>query len=375
MLRQPVRPFLPLLGALLAAAPSARAQCPENGPIQTYVGAGTITCPCFVANEEALTIIVAGMIPAADYPIQITKIGIGWGSQSGGAPQTVEDSLVVYTSNPTGAATPAYQYFAPQMTDGFINEFDITATAPVATINAPPFAVGIRFFNTNDQTVVGPGAPSTIEDGNGCTPGRNKIKAVSGLPPGFYDFCALGGSGDWVIYVKYKRASCTGGGGVGTPYCFGDGTGAVLCPCDPGQSGGAGEGCANSFGTGGKISASGIASVSNDQVKLRVENLPPTTSALFFQGNAQQNGGNGAQFGDGLLCVTSSIIRLGTKVTAAGVAEYGFGVGTDPLVSVRGMLPGGGGVRHYQVWYRNSAAFCTAAAFNLSNGLTINWAP
>lgn len=371
MLRAPL--FLAL--APLALASVASAQCTELGPVQNYVGAGTITCPCFVANEEALTVFTAGSIPAADFPIVITKIGIAWGSQGGGAPATVEDSLVVYTSNPTGGATPAYQYFAPQMTDGFINEFDITTTAPVATINSLPFAVGIRFFNTNDQTVVGPGAPSTVEDGNGCSPGKSKIKAISGLPPGFYDFCTLGGSGDWVIFIKYERANCSGGGGVGTAYCFGDGTGSVLCPCDPGQSGGPGEGCANSTGTGGKLSGAGLADVSNDSLTLHVEGLPPTVSALFFQGLAQQNGGNGAPFGDGLLCVTSGVIRLGTRVTSGGMVDFGAGVPGDPLISVRGMLPGGGGTRHYQTWYRNAASFCTASTFNLSQGLTIQWTP
>jgi len=370
-----VVPFLTLaLSAFVSTAP-ARAQCPEQGPIQTYVGAGTITCPCFVAGEEALAIFQPGMIPAADFPIEITKIAIGWGSQNGGAPQSVEDSLVVYTSNPTGAATPAYQYFAPALTDGFINEFDITTTAPIALINSAPFAVGLRFFNTNDQSAVGPGYPSTVEDSNGCTSGRNKIKAVSGLPPGFYDFCFLGGSGDWVIYIKYERANCGPGGGVGTAYCFGDGSGATACPCDPGQSGGPGEGCANSFGTGGKLSASGIAQVSNDQVVLRVESLPPSTNALFFQGTAQTNGGNGQHFGDGILCAGGSVIRLGTRTTSGGVAQFGYGIAGDPLVSVRGQIPGGGGTRHYQVWYRNSASFCTAAVFNLSQGLTIPWAP
>jgi hypothetical protein len=33
------------------------------------------------------------------------------------------------------------------------------------------------------------------------------------------------------------------------------------------------------------------------------------------------------------------------------------------------------GVRHYQVWYRNAALFCTPSTFNLTNGTSVNWAP
>lgn len=372
MLRAPSRVAFPLL-ALALAATDARSQCPELGPVQNFAGAGTITCPCFVPNEEALA--VFNQVPAAEFPIVITKIAIGWGSQNGGALPAVEDALVVYNGIPSGGATPAYEYFAPQLTDGFINEFDLTTTAPTALINSGPFTVGLRFFNQVNVPSGGVYPPSTVEDSNGCQPGKNRIKVVSGLPPGFYDACALGVSGDWVIYVKYERASCGGGGTVGTPYCFGDGSGPVLCPCDPGQSGNAGEGCANSTGRGAQLTASGIASVANDQVLLRGEGLPATASSLFFQGNNQQNGGNGAPFGDGLLCVSSSVIRLATRTASAGVAQYGFGIAGDVPVSVRGALPGGGGVRHYQVWYRNAAAFCTASTFNLSSALTIQWTP
>jgi hypothetical protein len=44
-------------------------------------------------------------------------------------------------------------------------------------------------------------------------------------------------------------------------------------------------------------------------------------------------------------------------------------------VSVRGAIPAASTQRHYQVWYRNAAAFCTPSTFNLSNGLTIHWLP
>jgi hypothetical protein len=43
-------------------------------------------------------------------------------------------------------------------------------------------------------------------------------------------------------------------------------------------------------------------------------------------------------------------------------------------LSVRGMITSPG-TREYQVWYRNSAAFCAPETFNLTNGWEIAWLP
>ena len=36
-------------------------------------------------------------------------------------------------------------------------------------------------------------------------------------------------------------------------------------------------------------------------------------------------------------------------------------------------VPAVGATRYYQVVYRNSAAFCTSATFNTTNGMQISW--
>jgi hypothetical protein len=93
---------------------------------------------------------------------------------------------------------------------------------------------------------------------------------------------------------------------------------------------------------------------------------------LYFQGTNPQNGGLGSVFGDGLRCAGGSVVRLGTKLNAAGASAYP--VGGDPPISVRGMIPGAGATRFYQAWYRNSALFCTPnATFNLTNGWRVTW--
>jgi hypothetical protein len=150
---------------------------------------------------------------------------------------------------------------------------------------------------------------------------------------------------------------------MGTPYCFGDGTGTA-CPC--GNNGAAGQGCASSVNANGALlNATGSASIANDTLVLHGSGMP-NSSCLYFQGTTQIS----AQFGDGLRCAGGSVIRLGTKTNVSGASQYP--AAGDPSVSVRGAVTSPG-VRNYQVWYRNAAAFCTPSTFNLSNGVSITW--
>ncbi len=150
-------------------------------------------------------------------------------------------------------------------------------------------------------------------------------------------------------------------------FCSGDGTGTA-CPC--GNSGSSGNGCASSVSPdGAHISSSGIASLSNDTLVLHGSAMP-NSSALYFQGTAQTAGGNGVLFGDGLRCVSGSIVRLKTVVNSAGASHYPQA--GDPAVSVRGLIAAPG-TRNYQIWYRNAAAFCTPSTFNLTNGVQVDW--
>jgi len=160
--------------------------------------------------------------------------------------------------------------------------------------------------------------------------------------------------------LEYTRDTAIG-------YCFGDGS-ATPCPCA--NFGAAGRGCANSVvPQGGQLLSSGAASLSGDTWVLQASGMPNST-ALYFQGTTQQNGGNGTAFGDGVRCVGGTIVRLGTKTNVAGASQY-----PEPgnlSISVKGgvMTPG---LRTYQVWYRNSAAFCTPSTFNLTNGWQVFW--
>lgn len=154
------------------------------------------------------------------------------------------------------------------------------------------------------------------------------------------------------------------------PNVCSNGPGELGCPCN--NTGLAGRGCNNSFNTGGGLlQSSGVPRVSADTFVLDVLGLSPTTSCLFFQGTS--NPVEVFPFGDGVRCVAGTVIRLGTKTTVAGAAQ--FPSGPDPLIHVRGQIPAGGATRFYQAWYRNVAAFCTPDGFNLTNAVRVVWGP
>jgi hypothetical protein len=167
-------------------------------------------------------------------------------------------------------------------------------------------------------------------------------------------------------------------GGVGTafaPYCFSDVSGAP-CPCANNAAPGSGVGCLSSIGSGGRLSATGGATLANDTWVLTASGIP-NGPGLFFQGTAQLAGGTGIAFGDGLLCAGGPLVRLGI-VNAVGNAST-YPTGATPPNNVPVSVKGGtapGNVRSYQLWYRDAdLSFCTTAVFNLTNALSLTWAP
>ena len=161
------------------------------------------------------------------------------------------------------------------------------------------------------------------------------------------------------------------------PYCFG----VAPAPCNCGNNGAPGNGCANFMHLAGANLAGNApgdhASVSDDQVVLAATDMIQLSICLFVQGSQMADGGFGVPFGDGLLCIGGEIVRLGAKLTPLGTASYPGP--WDPPVSERGMIRPGGALAHYQVIYRVPTAFslCGRASygFNWTNGVLIDWAP
>ncbi len=178
----------------------ALGSCPDEPPLENFVITGsTISVPGFAQGEECAVILNA---PASHYPIEITKVRIGWSSPGGGGPQSLEDAIRIY---PAGLPNPGpfqYEIEGPLLTDGGINEFDLTLAQGTGSriVNSGPFTVSLAIANSQS-----PGDPAPIHDANGCQPGKNAVLVNGAL---WFDACILGVSGDWIMSVTYRRVNC-----------------------------------------------------------------------------------------------------------------------------------------------------------------------
>jgi hypothetical protein len=151
----------------------------------------------------------------------------------------------------------------------------------------------------------------------------------------------------------------------GVAFCAGDGSGTA-CPC--GASGAAGYGCPSSVSAlGGKLTATGAASVGADSLAL-LSTLVPNGPAIYMQ----CSGTVSLPFGDGLVCMSVGIVRLGVVFASGGSSVYPGGSTPAPM-----HLAGStqmGDLRHYQAWYRDAAiGFCAPEVFNFTNGISVTW--
>lgn len=151
-------------------------------------------------------------------------------------------------------------------------------------------------------------------------------------------------------------------------YCFGDGSN-VQCPCGNNSAFLSGQGCLSSIGVGGLLAASGTARITNDTLTLSASNMP-NDLCVFVQGTAQSGSGFGTVFGDGLLCVAGSLVRLSTTTNVSGASQFPNG---GRSISAQGGVASIGVVRNYQAWFRDTAAFCQADTFNFTNAITVTW--
>ncbi len=159
-------------------------------------------------------------------------------------------------------------------------------------------------------------------------------------------------------------------GGAGVPFCFGDGRGSA-CPCGNESPVGGASGCLNSTGLGGKLTASGVPSLAGDTLVLAGSQMT-NSLCVYFQGTLRENESSGSPLGDGLLCASGAIVRLGATTNAGGASSFPLG-GQPGIASQGGVLAPG--TRTYQVTYRNSAPFCTSATSNYTNGWSVFWIP
>jgi hypothetical protein len=158
----------------------------------------------------------------------------------------------------------------------------------------------------------------------------------------------------------------------GTVFCAGDGTLPTACPCS--NYGIEGHGCSNSSNPNGALltvtgftepDPSGL-----ESMVLHGSGMPATSPALYLKSNGHNS--NGVLFGDGVRCVSGTLIRLRTKINVGGQSR--FPEPGDPSLSVKGGTPPGSGITaYYQIYYRNAGDYCAPGTFNMSNGVSVVW--
>ncbi len=156
----------------------------------------------------------------------------------------------------------------------------------------------------------------------------------------------------------------------GSAFCFGDGLDiahTANCPCA--NVGAPGNGCANSANAAG-ANLAGSGDVANDDVSLNASGMPATTTCIFLQGDGLTD----TVFGDGVLCVGGTLVRLRVRSSSLGAASFPDATDSVTLSQRGGVTPGSGVTRVYQTYYRNAAAaFCPPETFNVTNGWRVAW--
>jgi len=189
---------------------------------------------------------------------------------------------------------------------------------------------------------------------------------VAGAPDcnlnGVPDTCDIAGGASFDLNANAIPDECELNGG--SPFCFG----SSGCPCGNNSSPSERAGCKNATPFGGKLVGVGNTSVSNDTLSLQCSHLTGLI-AVIFQSQAITQ----VPFSDGLKCVSGPLIRIGVgKPVTNGNVNYP--VGSQPAVSVKGLVPATGGVRYYQAIYRSNGGPC-GTGLNITNGLSVVWQP
>jgi len=163
----------------------------DEGAIQLGFVGGEIGAATFHPDEEL-------------FPLWIKRVQILWFSFFGEAPDILQDAILIYDGDLPDPGGVEFEALGPVLTDGFLNEFDISSFNLV--FNQPsPITAGLAF--SEDGAPNGNiFSPSLVTDTDGCQPGLNPIFA---LPGGWKDLCSFGASGDLVIRLVVEPVGCS----------------------------------------------------------------------------------------------------------------------------------------------------------------------
>lgn len=192
-------------------------------------GGSAVVVGDFVAGEQA------GVRLTSPCDGTIVAVQIGWLSQTGAAPQSVQQAIHIFDGStfPTPGAELAVLN-GPVLTDGFLNEFRYLDENQTIPLNVPVTA-GQQFYVTLEYatgTNIVAGDASVFRDVDGCQSGKNVLFAI---PGDWTNFCIFL-SGDLVIRAVVDCNALTGA------CCLPDGSCASMTAADCATNGGTYQG-------------------------------------------------------------------------------------------------------------------------------------
>lgn len=254
-----------------------------------------------------------------------------------------------------------------------------TQSVPTTFSDAGPLLAGdpLGFFPQSGQTCGGIGGGTTFAGaspgpGTGMGTDIDQFEAAGTLSGCFF-FGGYSSANPLSSFYMSLRGDDAGPTTVpnGTAYCVGDGSGGA-CPCGNNSAVGAGEGCANSTGSGATMVASGSASFTNDTLAFTIAGVNGQKPGLILRGNNAINGGLGNGVGDGLICTGGQSGRSQVQVTDVN----GDVVFSNYNGSGFGSVANVGAPTFYQYWYRDSNPIGPCATgFNFSNAWDVTYQP
>jgi len=262
-------------------------------------------------------------------------------------------NLLVYNN---GVTRPAGQYSS---VDEWVTSIDASGNYPTPAVGVPhgPAALTWSYFDTVFYSPIMSGA-ERLANGNTLI-----IQAL----PGFLFEVTPGGSVVWSHSAGgavFKARRYPTGIDPSTSFCDAADGSLASCPCsNPGLPH---SGCDIQQSTGGvSLSIAAQETSPANRATFAATGFPATSTPTAIVIRAPGLDGAGpVAFGDGLRCVGAPVVRLGAAFAQGGFSTHTFGHGTGP----------GAGTFYYQLWFRNTPAmFCTADAFNLSNGRSLDW--
>lgn len=201
------------------------------------------------------------------------------------------------------------------------------------------------------------------------------LSAPSG--PGCYFF---GGNPYCSFHLRlFSDAVCPAP--AATDLCVPGVGGLVACPCsNPQVPAGSTRGCNNSANTGGALlSSSGTSSLTADTLQFISSGEPPNASSILLQGRIPASS-HGIQFGQGVRCMMTGLVRLYLHNAVAGTVV--FPQGSDVAVHAQSAAKGdvilAPATRLYAVYYRDPTVLgaCSPSdTFNTSQTQSLVWVP